>query len=40
MENSGSKRTPMGTTVSLDKDENGKSVDQKIYRWMIGSLLY
>jgi len=25
---------------NLDKDENGKSVDQKLYRSMIGSLLY
>src|SRR5256886_9376141 len=40
MENSGSKRTPMGTTTNLDKDEIGKSVDQKVYRGMIGSLLY
>ena len=40
MENSGSKKAPMGTTVSLDKDENEKSVDQKLYRGMIGSLLY
>ena len=40
MENSGSKKTPMGTTVNLDKDENGICVDQKLYRGMIGSLLY
>ena len=30
----------MSTTTSLDKDENGKQVDQKLYRGMIGSLLY
>src|SRR5436190_23593067 len=40
MENSGSKKTPMGTSISLDKDENEKFVDQKLYRGMIGSLLY
>src|SRR5436853_7195778 len=40
MYNSGSKKTPMGTTTMLDKDESGKSVDQKLYRGMIGSLLY
>ncbi|XP_057518521.1 secreted RxLR effector protein 161-like [Amaranthus tricolor] len=32
--------TPMSTTLSLDQDINGKSVDQKTYRGMIGSLLY
>jgi hypothetical protein len=32
--------TPMATTVKLDKDENGKDVDQKLYRGMIESLLY
>ena len=32
--------TPMSPTCKLDKDENGKSVDQKLYRGMIGSLLY
>ena len=30
----------MGTTIFLDKDENDKSVDQKKYRRMIGSLIY
>ena len=40
MKNSGCKRTPMATTDSLHKDENEKSVDPKIYRGMIGSLLY
>ncbi|GAV77158.1 hypothetical protein CFOL_v3_20630 [Cephalotus follicularis] len=30
----------MSTTTKLDKDENGKEVDQKLYRSMIGSLLY
>ena len=32
--------TPMATKVSLDLDPNGKDVDQKLYRSMIGSLLY
>jgi len=32
--------TPMGTTSSLDPDEDGEPVDQKEYRSMIGSLLY
>ena len=30
----------MATTTKLDKDENGKMVDQKLFRGMIGSLLY
>ena len=33
-------KTPMGTTVKLSKDENGKKVDPTLYRSMIGSLLY
>ena len=32
--------TPMSTTTKLTKDEKGKEVDEKIYRRMIGSLLY
>ena len=32
--------TPMSSTLSLDKDRNGKKVNQKEYRGMIGSLLY
>ena len=32
--------TPMSPTCKLDKDQSGKSVDQKLYRGMIGSLLY
>ncbi|WVZ55010.1 hypothetical protein U9M48_005729 [Paspalum notatum var. saurae] len=32
--------TPMSTSTMLDKDEDGKEVDQKVYRGMIGSLLY
>ena len=30
----------MATTTKLDKDDQGKSVDIKLYRRMIGSLLY
>jgi hypothetical protein len=33
-------KTPMGTDGHLDLDKGGKSVDQKVYRSMIGSLLY
>jgi hypothetical protein len=32
--------TPMGTNGHLDLDIGGKSVDQKVYQSMIGSLLY
>ncbi|BBH09902.1 transposable element gene [Prunus dulcis] len=33
-------RNPMSTSTKLSKDSSGKSVDQKLYRSMIGSLLY
>jgi hypothetical protein len=33
-------KTPMGTNGHLDLNTGGKSVDQKVYRSMIGSLLY
>jgi hypothetical protein len=33
-------KTPMGTDRHLDLDKGGKSVNQKAYRSMIGSLLY
>jgi hypothetical protein len=33
-------KTPVGTNGHLDLDTGGKSVDQKVYRSMIGSLLY
>jgi hypothetical protein len=33
-------KTPMGTNGHLDLDTGGKSIDQKVYRSMIGSLLY
>jgi hypothetical protein len=33
-------KTPMGTDGHADLNKGGKSVDQKAYRSMIGSLLY
>jgi hypothetical protein len=33
-------KTHMGTNGHLDLDTEGKSIDQKVYRSMIGSLLY
>jgi hypothetical protein len=33
-------KTPMGTNGHLDLDTGGKSIDQKVYRSMIGLLLY
>ena len=30
----------MSNTCKIDKDEEGKKVDQKLYRGMIGSLFY
>ena len=32
--------TPMGTNDNLDSDASENMVDQKLYRSMIGSLLY
>ncbi|EOY32276.1 Cysteine-rich RLK (RECEPTOR-like protein kinase) 8 [Theobroma cacao] len=32
--------TPMSPSTKLDKDDKGKDMDQKLYRGMIGSLLY
>jgi hypothetical protein len=40
MENAKSIKTPMPTNGHLDLNEDGKAVDQKVYRSMIGSLLY
>jgi hypothetical protein len=40
MKNTKPIKTPMGTNGHLDLDMGGKSVDQKMYRSMIGSLLY
>jgi hypothetical protein len=40
MNNSNPIKTPMATNVHLDLDEEGKSVDLKFYRSMIGTLFY
>ena len=40
LEDSKSSKTLMATTTKLDKDEQEKSVDIKLYRSMIDSLLY
>jgi hypothetical protein len=40
MDNAKPIKTPIGTNAHLDLDIDGTSVDQKIYRFMIGSLLY
>ncbi|KAK2419944.1 putative mitochondrial protein [Trifolium repens] len=40
MDNATHKRTPAPTHLKLTKDEKGISVDQSLYRSMIGSLLY
>jgi hypothetical protein len=40
MEDAKAISTPMGTNGNLDSDASGNIVDQKIYRSMIGSLLY
>ncbi|KAH9673511.1 Integrase catalytic domain-containing protein [Citrus sinensis] len=40
IDDSKTKNTPMSTTTKLDKDEKSKEVDIKMYRGMIGSLLY
>ena len=40
MDNAKEIDTPIATATKLDLDEHGISVDQKLYRGMIGSLLY
>jgi hypothetical protein len=40
MEKAKDAETPMASNEHLDLNEEGKSVDQKLYRSMIGSLLY
>ncbi|XP_023762221.1 uncharacterized mitochondrial protein AtMg00810-like [Lactuca sativa] len=40
MENASTAKTPMSTFYKLDSDLDGKSIEQKHYRGMIGSLLY
>jgi hypothetical protein len=39
MENAKLIKTPMPTNGHLDLNEDGKAVDQKVYRSMIGSSL-
>lgn len=40
MDSASQMATPMSATIKICKDENGKSIDEKLYRSMIGSLLY
>lgn len=40
MENAKSSGTPMSQSTTLEEDKDGKSVDEIMYREMIGSLLY
>jgi hypothetical protein len=40
MDKAKSIKTPMGTNDHLDLDLDGTSVDQKVYRYMIRSLIY
>ena len=40
MEDSKEARTPMAHNVRMDMDDSGKKIDERIYRGMIGSLLY
>jgi len=40
MEDAKGMKTPMKPNAYLDLDANGKATDQKVYRSMIGSLLY
>ncbi|WVZ84021.1 hypothetical protein U9M48_031104 [Paspalum notatum var. saurae] len=40
MANASPQMTSMSTSIALDADEDGKEVDQKVYRGMIGSPLY
>ena len=40
MEESKTMKTPMSSSIKLDKDEKGKSIDPTMYRGMIDFLLY
>ena len=40
MEDAKTTSTPLSTSTKLDSDEGGKSVDIKLYKSMIGPLLY
>ena len=39
MEKAKTMKTPMSSSIKLDKDEKGQSIDSTMYRGMIGSLL-
>ena len=39
MEETKTMKTPMSSSIKLDKDEKGKSIYSTMYRSMIGSLL-
>ena len=40
MEEAKTMKTPISSSIKLDKDEKGKSIDSTMYRGMISSLLY
>ena len=40
MEEAKTMKTPMSSSIKLDKDEKGKSINSTMYRGMIGYLLY
>ena len=40
MEDSSPAKTLMSTSIKLEEDKKGKRVDIKVYRGMVGSLLY
>ena len=40
MEEAKTMKTPMSSSIKLDMDEKGKSVNSTMYRGVIGSLLY
>ena len=40
MEEDKTMKTPMSSSIKLDKDKKGKFIDSTLYRSMIGSLLY
>ena len=40
MDDASTMKTPMPTNAVIDADESGKPVDQKVYRAIVGSLLY
>jgi hypothetical protein len=40
MDNAKLKKTPMASNGHLDLNDEGKSIDQRLYKSMIGSLLY